>query len=109
MSAFAPAASGKPGGALDAAAALKPGPDKASEEGSGELAAQRAEFAEWADESGSEAARAGSGLGWASDVIQVRLSRTHLGACETLNAKTLEMSFTFVTHDCTRTGCLSSP
>ncbi|KAK9841033.1 hypothetical protein WJX81_006662 [Elliptochloris bilobata] len=44
---------------------------KALENGHGELAAQRAEFAEWADDSGSDAGRVGSGLGWASDVIQI--------------------------------------
>ncbi len=41
---------------------------------SGELLpAQRAECADWADDSGSEAGRLVSGLGWASDVIQVRM------------------------------------
>lgn len=43
--------------------------------GSGELLpAQQAECADWADDSGSEAGRLVSGLGWASDVIQVRMT-----------------------------------
>ena len=42
--------------------------------GSGELLpAQRAECADWADDSGSEPGCLVSGLGWASDVIQVRM------------------------------------
>ena len=77
LSAFAPAAGGSPGDAQDAAATLKLGLHKGPGEGSGELVTQRAEFADWADESGSEAGRAGAAFGWASDVIQARLRCTH--------------------------------